>query len=52
MMRTAADRVAELLEVFTQRSMARLRAEFTEEVVAHSMTPTHSGSWRTARTGC
>jgi hypothetical protein len=34
MTRTAADRVAELLEVFTQRSMARLRAEFTEEVVA------------------
>ena len=34
MTRTASDRVAELLEVFTQRSMARLRAEFTEEVVA------------------
>jgi hypothetical protein len=34
MTRTASDRVAELLEVFNQRSMARLRAEFTEEVVA------------------
>lgn len=34
MTRTASDRVAELLEVFTERSMARLRAEFTEEVVA------------------
>jgi len=34
MTRTASDRIAELLEVFTQRSMARLRAEFTEEVVA------------------
>jgi len=34
MTRTTSDRVAELLEVFTQRSMARLRAEFTEEVVA------------------
>src|SRR5215210_4478965 len=34
MTRTASDRVAELLEVFTQRSLARLRAEFTEEVVA------------------
>ncbi|KRF26090.1 hypothetical protein [Phycicoccus sp. Soil803] len=34
MTRTAADRVAELLEVFTQRSLTRLRAEFTEEVVA------------------
>lgn len=35
MTRTASDRIAELLEVFTQRSLARLRAEFTEEVVAH-----------------
>lgn len=34
MTRTASDRVAELLEVFTQRSLTRLRAEFTEEVVA------------------
>ena len=34
MTRTAADRVAELLEVFTKRSLERLRAEFTEEVVA------------------
>jgi len=34
MTRTAADRLAELLEVFAQRSMARLRAEFTQEVVA------------------
>ena len=34
MTRTAADRVAELLEVFTQRSLARLHAEFTEDVVA------------------
>lgn len=34
MTRTASDRIAELLEVFTQRSLARLRAEFTEEVVA------------------
>jgi hypothetical protein len=34
MTRTATDRVAELLEVFTQRSLARLHAEFTEEVVA------------------
>jgi hypothetical protein len=34
MSRTASDRLAELLEVFTERSMARLRAEFTEEVVA------------------
>ena len=34
MTRTIADRVAELLEVFTQRSQARLQAEFTEEVVA------------------
>jgi hypothetical protein len=33
-MRTATDRIAELLEVFTQRSMIRLRAEFTEEVVS------------------
>ena len=33
MTRTVADRVAELLAVFTQRSLARLRAEFTEEVV-------------------
>jgi hypothetical protein len=34
MTRTAADRVAELLEVFTRRSLARLHAEFTEDVVA------------------
>lgn len=34
MTRTAADRVAELLEVFTRRSQARLQAEFTEEIVA------------------
>src|SRR3954447_9572191 len=34
MTRTASDRIAELLEVFTQRSLARLHAEFTEEVVA------------------
>jgi len=34
MTRTASDRIAELLEVFTQRSLARLRDEFTEEVVA------------------
>lgn len=34
MTRTAADRVAELVEVFTKRSLTRLRAEFTEEVVA------------------
>lgn len=34
MTRTTSDRVVELLEVFAQRSLARLRAEFTEEVVA------------------
>ncbi len=34
MSRTASDRIAELLEIFTQRSSARVRAEFTDEVVA------------------
>lgn len=34
MARTAADRVAELLEVFNQRSLARIKVEFTEEIVA------------------
>lgn len=53
MTRTAADRVAELLEVFTQRSMARLHAEFTDEVAAlHDADPlliVHDGTNRVLR---
>ena len=53
MTRTASDRVAELLEVFTQRSMARLHTEFTDEVAAlHDADPlliVHDGTNRVLR---